>query len=95
MNHPAFLEIVLKSEDFALDGRDAVEDPLDEALQATQPGEVTGGGSGSGSSNIDVEVEDLERGLQVVRRVLSELGVGPSTVIIQRTPEHVVHKVYD
>ncbi len=95
MSHPAFLEIVLKSEDFAFGGRDVVEDPLDEALQAAQLGEVTGGGTGSGSSNIDVEVEDLERGLQVVRRVLRELRVAASTVIVQRTPEHVVHKVYD
>ena len=95
MNHPAFLEIVLKSEDFVFDGRDEVEDPLDEALQGAQLGEVSGGGSGSGSSNIDVELVDLERGLQLVRRVLRELGVAPSTVIIQRTPEHVVHKVYD
>jgi hypothetical protein len=56
---------------------------------------VTGGGSGSGSSNTDVEVEDFERGLQIVRRVLRELRVAPSRVIIQRTPEQVIHKVYD
>ena len=95
MSHPAFLEVVLKNEDFAFDGRDEVEDPLDEALQAAQLGEVSGGGSGSGRSNIDVELVDLERGLQLVRRVLRELRVAPSTVIIQRTAEHAVHNVYD
>ena len=95
MRQDAFLEIVLKSEDFEFDGRDAVEDPLDEALQASQVGEVTGGGSGSGSANIDVELTDLQRGLPVVRRVLQELGVAPSTRIIQRTPERAVHTIYD
>jgi hypothetical protein len=95
MSQTAFLEIVLKSEDFTFDGRDAVEDPLDEALQAARLGEVTGGGSGSGSSNIDVELRDLERGLPIVRRVLQELGVARSTVIIERTPGQVVHNVYD
>lgn len=83
MNHPAFLEIVLRSNDFAFDGRDAIEDPLDAALRAAQLGQVTGGGSGSGSSNIDVEVEDVERGLQVVRRVLHELGVAPELIVRQ------------
>jgi hypothetical protein len=95
MSHPAFLEIVLKSEDFDFGGRDAVEDPLDEALQAAQLGEVTGGGSGLGGSNIDIELSDLERGLPIVRQVLRDLQVAPSTVIIQRTPEHAVYKVYD
>lgn len=78
---PAFLEIVLESADFTLDGRDEVEDPLHEALTAAGIGEVTGGGSGMGKSNIDVEVSDLEAGLALVRRVLRDLKVAASTVI--------------
>jgi hypothetical protein len=72
---PAFLEIVLESADFTLDGRDAVEDPLHEALTEAGIGEVTGAGGGMGKSNIDVEVTDLEAGLSVVRRVLRDLNV--------------------
>ena len=90
-----FLEIIFKSSDFAFDGRDAIEDPLDEALQAAQLGEVTGGGSGGDSSNIDIEVNDLERGLPFVQKILRELNVAPSTVIIQYTPQKIVHKVYE
>ena len=95
MNPPVFLEVIFQSADFRFAGRDEVEDPLDEALQAAGFGEVTGGGTGSDSSNIDIELTDAARGLPLVRRVLQELGVASSTVIIQRTPEHIVHRVYD
>jgi hypothetical protein len=78
---PAFLEIVLESTDFTLESRDAVEDPLHEALTEAGIGEVTGAGGGMGKSNIDVEVTDLEVGLAVVRRVLGDLKVAASTVI--------------
>jgi hypothetical protein len=80
-HEPAFLEIVLESADFTLDSRDAVEDPLHEALTEAGIGEVTGAGGGMGNSNIDVEVSDLEAGLSVVRRVLRDLKVAASTVI--------------
>lgn len=78
---PALLEIVLESADFTLDSRDAVEDPLHEALTEAGIGQVTGAGGGMGKSNIDVEVTDLEAGLAVVRRVLGDLRVAASTVI--------------
>jgi hypothetical protein len=95
MNQPAvFLEIVLKSDDFTLGGRDEIEDPLNDALQAAALGEVTGGGTGMGSSNIDVEVSDLEAGLELIRSVLSGLGVARSTVINQYEPIRVKHAVY-
>jgi hypothetical protein len=76
-----FLEIILQAADFRLHARDDVEDPLHDTLTATGLGEVTGAGSGLGISNIDVEVNELEAGLALVRRVLRELNVAPSTVI--------------
>ena len=90
-----FLEIVLRSDEFTFDGRDEIEDPLDEALADSSLGEVTGGGSGIEGSNIDVEVSDLSRGLGLVKRVLRELNVGPSTVVNQYEPRKIVHQVYD
>lgn len=90
-----FLEIVLQSNDFQLSGRDEIEEPLDEILQENNLGEVTGGGSGSGSSNIDVEVQDLEKGLKVIRKVLQDIGVANSTVINQYQPIKVTYAVYE
>jgi hypothetical protein len=49
-HEPAFLEIVLESKDFTLDSRDAVEDPLHDALTAAGIGEVTGAGGGMGKA---------------------------------------------
>jgi hypothetical protein len=89
-----FLEIVLSSDDFTFGGRDEIEDPLNEALQAAALGEVTGGGTGMGRSNIDVEVRDLEAGLALIRSILSHLGVARSTVINQYEPIRARHGVY-
>ena len=94
MTTRVFLEVVLLVEDFAHGGRDEIEDLLQEALEASAMGEVTGGGSGMGATNIDIEVEDLSSGLALVRRVLKELGVARSTIINQYEPERVVHQVY-
>jgi len=44
-------------------------------------GEVTGAGSGLGVSNLDVEVTDLDEGLALLRTVLQDLEVPPSTMI--------------
>lgn len=89
-----FLEIVFVASDFVYEGRDEIEDPLQEALETSGLGEVTGGGGGMGVANIDVEVIDLERGLAVVRRVLQELGVASSTVINQYKPSRAKYLVY-
>jgi hypothetical protein len=83
-----FLEIILQAADFTLHARDDVEDPLHDALTATGLGEVTGAGSGLGISNIDIEVTDLHAGLALVRRVLRELKVAPSTVIYLHEGDH-------
>jgi len=84
----------LQAADFTFGGRDEVEDPLHEELQAVGLGEVTGGGSGLGIANIDVEVTNLVQGLAAVRRVLQRLGVAPSSRINQYEPSRVVHLVY-
>jgi len=76
-----FLEIILQTADSTVHARDDVEDPLQEALTAAGLGEVTGAGAGLGVSNIDVEVTDVEAGLALVRRVLRELRIPPSTMI--------------
>jgi hypothetical protein len=93
MSTPTFLEIVFKNTDFPFAGRDAVEDPLTEALKEAGVGEVTGGGSGPQTCNIDVEITDLERGLAVIRRTLSDLGCPASTEIHQQQPQHIIHKL--
>lgn len=95
MSKTTFFEIILQLSDFTFDGRDEVEDPLDEALQQAGLGEITGGGSGMGCANIDVEVTDAKRGLALIRQVLRDLEVAPSTVIQQYSPEEISHSVYD
>jgi hypothetical protein len=76
-----FLEVILQTADSAFLERDEVEDTLQEALGAAGLGEVTGAGSGLGVSNLDVEVTELDAGLTLVRRVLRDLEVPPSTMI--------------
>jgi len=95
MNDTYFLEIVFLVADFQFDGRDEIEDPLEEFLTQSGLGEVTGGGSGMGKANIDVEVNDLSEGLKAVQQFLRLLGVADSTVINQYQPVKVVHRVYD
>lgn len=94
MGATTFFEIVFVAADFVHDARDAVEDPLAEALEEAGLGEVTGGGSGMGIVNVDVEVTDAERGLALIRRVLRDLGVAKSTVVNQYEPEKKVHPIY-
>jgi len=95
MRETTFFEIILQSADFTFGGRDEIEDPLDEALQRSGLGEVTGGGSGMGVANIDVEVIEAERGLALIRDVLRELGVAPNTIIRQDGSQSIEHRVYD
>ncbi|WP_154667908.1 hypothetical protein [Pseudoduganella violaceinigra] len=94
MHEYHFLEIVFLSEDFQFDGRDDVEDPLEEFLERNQLGEVTGGGSGMGVVIIDVEVHDLQQGISAIRSFLQSLGVARSTVIKQYRPEVIEHYIF-
>ena len=76
-----FLDVILQADDAAFLERDEVEDSLQEALAAAGIGEVTGAGSGLGVANLDVEVTELDAGLALVRKVLGDLEVPPSTMI--------------
>jgi hypothetical protein len=90
-----FLEIVLRMDESMFDSRDEIEDTLAEALEQAGVGEITGGGSGLDFANIDVEVSDTEQGLSIIRHVLRELRVGPSTVIKQYEPAQITHRIYE
>lgn len=95
-----FLEIIFNASDYEvmqIDGRDEIEDPLDEALTKLDIGEVTGGGAGSGVVIVEVEIEvekNLEKGLSVIRKVLRNLKA-PKSTIIKRSKPSVIYNVYD
>ncbi|MDZ4183566.1 MAG: hypothetical protein U1D97_01140 [Desulfuromonadales bacterium] len=95
-----FLEIILKAgetADFGIESRDEIEEPLEKALSETGLGEVTGGGGGSGVYIVDVEVPDEEQfgeALRVIRRVLQDLKVPPSTLIKRHEPDETAFSVY-
>lgn len=95
----AFLEIVLDARDLTdggFEGRDEIEDPLEDVLEASGLAEVTGGGGGSGVAIIDVTIKDirhLDAVLDLLRTTLKGLGVPRSTVIRQHTP-NTTHRVY-
>ncbi|SKA97872.1 hypothetical protein SAMN02745166_02634 [Prosthecobacter debontii] len=95
MRTTTFFEIILQTADFTFSGRDEIEDPLDEALQAAGLGEATGGGSGRGITNIDIEVTDTQRGLALIWDVLQTLRVAPSTIIRQSGSPALEHAAYD
>ena len=95
MSETTFFEITLLAAESTFGGRDEIEDPLDDALKQAGIGEVTGGGSGMGIANIDVEVADPERGLALIREVLRNLGVAPSTIIRQSGSPYIEHSVYE
>jgi hypothetical protein len=94
-----FLEIVLNAADAAaagIESRDEIEETLEGAL-APGLGEVTGGGGGSGIYIIDVEIateEQLPAALDVIRSVLREVQVPPSTMIKRHRPTEVVFPAY-
>jgi uncharacterized protein YjbI with pentapeptide repeats len=88
-----FLELVIPSVVFkeaGLDGRDEIEDPLDEALAAARLGRVTGGGAGLGSVVLDVEIEheaDLGRAHELIQRVLADVGLATGAELHRRDPD--------
>ncbi len=96
-----FLEIIFNASDYAtmdVDGRDEIEDPLDDALTELEIGEVIGGGAGSGIVVIEVEIEsekNIDKGLSVIRKVLRNLEAPKSTVIKRSKPSEVIYNVYD
>jgi len=84
-----FLEIVIRAEESGFGGRDELEDPLADALARA------GGGSGLNVSNIDLDIDDLARGLSVIRDVLRESQIRPSTIIRQYQPTRIAYPVYE
>ena len=87
------LEIVLHADDVAaagFDGRDEIEDPLEEALSASDLGEVTGGGGGMGDGG-----DRFAAALRLVRHALRDLKVPPTTRTIRREPPQAEYGVYD
>ncbi len=97
---PIFLEIFITADAFqasGFEGRSAVEDEVDEDLEETGLGEVTGGGSGIYGVNIDIEVEDedFEAALNLIRETLRRIEVPKSTVIRKRGADIVTYNVYE
>lgn len=95
-----FLEVVVIAADAALVGiesRDEIETPLEDALLTAGFGEVTGGGGGRGVYVVDIEVlsdEYFTDALRLIRNVLQELRVPPSTLIKRRQPMMQTYPVY-
>ena len=87
-----------------LDRGERFEDPLwdafeSEGVEAT----ITGGGSSVEEVNgrrvvtscdIDLNVEDVDKALPVIRRVLIARGAPPGTTIRQYDPENVVYRLH-
>lgn len=88
----AFFELSFDAVDFqtcGFEGRDEIEDPLDEALQNAGIGEVTGGGSGRGRSNIDIETFDGvsdDDAIDFIRQTLISLGAPRSSILTRNRP---------
>jgi hypothetical protein len=101
----AFLVINLPGNIQPLERGDRFEDPLMAAFDAEGvEAEFTGGGSELGevdgqrvvvSCDIEVEVEDVERALRVIRRVLLAAGAPAETVIKQLEPETAIYRLQE
>src|SRR5215471_595041 len=95
------LEIIFDAVDLrnvGIEGRDEIEQPLDEALSGSGLGEITGGGGGNQVAIVDVEIEDEERledALSIIRAVLRSLRVPRSTNIKRSKPTKASYGVYD
>jgi hypothetical protein len=80
---------------------DRYEDPLQEALDAANVGQVTGGGSqlGEGTSieycGIDVVVRDRDRGLELICSEMRRLHAPRATVVEEYLPSYREHRVYE
>ena len=78
------------------------EDPLGAALQGEGVGKVGDSGTQMGvvdgkyvvaGCDIHVTLDDVERGLTVIRRVLTAAGAPAATTITEGTPEKKVHRL--
>lgn len=88
----AFFELSFDAADFqncGFEAREELEDPLEQALQTSGIGEVTGGGSGRGRTNIDIEMFDEisdDEAVEALRRILKNLGAPRSSVLASAQP---------
>ena len=88
----AFFELSFDAADFqncGFEAREELEDPLEQALQTSGIGEVTGGGSGRGRTNIDIETfEGItdDEAVETIRRILKSLGAPRSSVLASAQP---------
>ncbi|MGC4116671.1 MAG: hypothetical protein QM765_19310 [Myxococcales bacterium] len=89
---PMYLEIVIEQKELARSGvdGDAIERAVEQAVERSKMGALTGGGSGTQSVIIEVELFDearLDEGLALLRSTLRESGAPAGTVIKQLEPE--------
>ena len=98
---PEFVELTvvipmgeLPSDDPELD----LEEPLGEALEEAEAGEVTGSGTMPDNTfDIDVTTErsQKKKALRVIRKVLGKLKCPVSTVIVEDAEPPVRHPLYE
>jgi hypothetical protein len=92
MDEPLFVFIRIPEAIEPLDRGEKYEDPLEQALESTGLGSVTGGGEmlsapdGDGRREIeycgiDIDLFDPERGLELLRRELKRLDAPKGTVL--------------
>ncbi len=75
-------------------GRTTVENPVNDALEATELGEVYAGGSGERGTDIAIDIFDgrkLEQALTLICKVLREVGAPATTQIIRTRPTRNVY----
>lgn len=81
-------------EGFGIEERDEIEDLLQEQLDRTEWGDVSGSGAGMGVMILDVDVFDpqhLPEVVQLIRGILVEQGHPPGTCIQINQPYQEVH----
>lgn len=83
---------------FSSPSRGVIEDEIEVALEETGLGEVVGAGAALDGSfwDISIEVNDLEKGLAMLQKVLSDLKVPKSTVITLHNEDTMIqYPVYE
>jgi hypothetical protein len=77
------LEIILDSNELTaqgFDGREEIEEILEDVVFKIDLGEITGGGTGMGELIIDVEITDenqLDEAFEIIRQTLLDLNLAP------------------
>lgn len=84
---PHFVQVTIWEFIMPNDRGDRYEDPLDEVLESHDLGQVCGGGSqlsdecGIEYVDIEIELNDIEKGVPIIREVLEEQGVPKGSLI--------------